>query len=257
MTVRVSTGSTAGDGDRRGAVGDRAADLLERAAHLLRRVLDAHEPGGLGDLERDRLPRSRLGGAVEVAHRGVGGAAAQLDQQVDDPLRRDRRQQRVDAALEPLGGLAGELVPARRAGDGDLVEVGRLDEHVRRGVADLGRRAAHDAGEAEHAAARAVGRVGDQEVLGVQRAVGVVQGGEALAGRGPADHDRGRDLGEVVGVQRLPEVEHHVVRDVDGQGDRPHAGALEAVLHPRGRGRGRVDAAHDARDERGRSPPRR
>ncbi len=138
---------------------------------------------------------------------------------------------------------------AGRARDRDLVEVRSLHQHVRRGVADLGRRPTHDPGQAEHAAAGSCGRVGDQQVLGVQGTVDVVERREALARRGPAHHDRRRDLGQVVRVERLPEVEHHVVRDVDRQRDGPHAGALEAVLHPGRRGRGRVDAAHDPRHE--------
>ena len=49
-------------------------------------------------------------------------------------------------------------------------------------------------------------------------------------------------------MQRLAQVEHDVVGDVDGQGDGTHACGGEAVLHP-GRRRGvRVDAAHEAGD---------
>ena len=56
------------------------------------------------------------------------------------------------------------------------------------------------------------------------------------------------ERGEVEGVQRLAEAEHDVVRDVDRQRDRPHAGLGEPGRHPpRGR-RGDVDAAHDAGD---------
>ena len=64
-----------------------------------------------------------------------------------------------------------------------------------------------------------------------------------------ASHDDGGgELAGVEGVQRLAQVEHDVVGDVDGQGDGPHTCGGEAVLHP-GRGRGgRVDAAHEAGD---------
>ena len=43
----------------------------------------------------------------------------------------------------------------------------------------------------------------------------------------------------VVGVQRLAQLEHHVVGDVDDRRDRADAAALEALLHPRGRRRPR------------------
>ena len=49
----------------------------------------------------------------------------------------------------------------------------------------------------------------------------------------------------VVAVDRLAELEHHVVGDVDGQRDRPHAGQLQPRGHPR---------AASAPPGRGRSP---
>ena len=50
----------------------------------------------------------------------------------------------------------------------------------------------------------------------------------------------------VVGVQRLAQLEHHVVGDVDDRRDRADAAALEALLHPRRRRGARVDAFDDA-----------
>ena len=55
-------------------------------------------------------------------------------------------------------------------------------------------------------------------------------------------------LGQVEGVQRLSQVEHHVVGHVHGEADRPHTRSREPVAHPlRARCHG-VDAAHDAGD---------
>ena len=53
----------------------------------------------------------------------------------------------------------------------------------------------------------------------------------------------------VVGVQRLPQFEHHVVGDVDDGGNRANAAALEPLLHPRRRRRRGVDAVDQPRDE--------
>ena len=39
-------------------------------------------------------------------------------------------------------------------------------------------------------------------------------------------------LQQLVSVQRLPDLHHHVVGDVDGERDRPHAGLLQAALQP-------------------------
>ena len=104
--------------------------------------------------------------------------------------------------------------------------------------------AAHHAGEADRAAV-----VGDQQVLGRQGAGHVVEGGELLALGRPAYDDRAGQLVAVVAVDRLAELEHHVVGDVDGQRDRPHAGELDPAGDvPRG-GRGRVEAGDGAGHE--------
>ena len=74
----------------------------------------------------------------------------------------------------------------------------------------------------------------------------VVERGQRLALPGAAHPDRARQLVAVVAVDRLAELEHDVVGDVDGQRDRPHPGQVQAAGQP-GRGRrGRVEAGHGA-----------
>ena len=90
--------------------------------------------------------------------------------------------------------------------------------------------AAHDAGDADRSAV-----VGDQQIVGVEGADDVVEGGDLLAGLGAADDDVALKLGPVVGVVGLAELEHDVVADVDGERDRAHAGLLDAAGHPGGR----------------------
>ena len=53
------------------------------------------------------------------------------------------------------------------------------------------------------------------------------------------------ELGEVVGVVRLAELEHHVVRDVDDVVDRAHAGTRQPLGHPRRRRPATRDAGED------------
>ena len=84
--------------------------------------------------------------------------------------------------------------------------------------ADLGGLPAHHPGEADRP-----GVVGDEQVVRVEGPVDVVEGAQPLAGPGPAHDDRAGQPVGVVGVQRLAELEHHVVGDVDGQRDRAHA----------------------------------
>ena len=229
-----------------------AADLLEAAYDGLAAVLDARHAvrvvGGHGDGAR-RGRRDDLGDA------GLGRAAREQHEQVDGALGGGRRGLRVDAALEALGRLGGQLVAARGAGDGHRVEVRGLDDDVggardhaglgvRDGVGDLGVGAAHHTGEADGAPA-----VGDDQVRGVQLALGAVEGGEQLALLGPADPDGSLDPGAVVGVQRLAELDHHVVGDVDGERDRTHAGLLQPALEPDRRAGLGVEAGHGARGE--------
>ena len=76
-------------------------------------------------------------------------------------------------------------------------------------------------------------------------AVDPVEGGQPLARSGAAYDDRAGELVAVEAVDRLTELEHHVVGDVDGQRDRPHAGQLDPAGHP---------VRESARPGRSRSP---
>ena len=197
--------------------GDRAADRLQDRDDLALEVDDADDLRREVDVHRHRY---RVGRGAHVGDVRVGDSPAVLDEQVDGELGRGGRERRVDAALEAARGLAGQLVPAGRARDGDRLEVRGLDEHVAGRRTDLGLGAAHDAGDRDGALAAVVG---DEQVARVEGAVDVVEGRQPLAGARTAHDDRALEGGEVEGVQRLAEAEHHVVRDVDRQRDRAHA----------------------------------
>ncbi len=109
---------------------------------------------------------------------------------------------------------------------------------------ELGGRAAHHPRQADRARV-----VGDEEVLLAQRARDPVEGGQLLPRGRAADPDRAGQLVAVVAVDRLAELEHHVVGDVDGQRDRAHAGELDPAGQPGRGGRGRVEAGHGAGHE--------
>ncbi len=76
-----------------------------------------------------------------------------------------------------------------------------------------------------------------------------VQRAQRLPRPCPADHDRAPQPVAVVAVDRLSELEHHVVGDVDRQRDRPHPGQLDPAGQPRWSGCCGVEAGHGARDE--------
>ena len=85
----------------------------------------------------------------------------------------------------------------------------------------------------------------------MERALLAVERDDLLARRGTTHDDAAAQRIEVVPVDRLAELEHDVVRDVDEQRDRSDAGELQPRDHPCGRGTRRVDPAHDARREDG------
>ena len=147
---------------------DVAADLAQRVDDVLPGVGQADQPGRQGGVEADRLARLAQ---VGVGDARVGHSPAELLQQVDGQLRGGRGEVGVDAALVALGGLGHQLVPARGPGHGGRVEVRGLDQDVGRGGGDLGGGAAHDPGDGQ----RRLPAVGDQQVLGQQRALDAVQ----------------------------------------------------------------------------------
>ena len=149
------------------------------------------------------------------------------------------RSKRLDASVMSGAG-------ATDARDRRRVEVRGLDEDVGRRAGDLGGRTAHDAGDGQ----RLLAAVGDEQVLGVQRALDVVERRELLATARPADDDRAATAGRrSKACSGWPSGEHDVVGDVDGERDRAHArpGSGACCIHA-GDGPRRVDAPHDPRD---------
>ena len=111
----------------------------------------------------------------------------------------------------------------------DRVEVGGLDEDVRRRRRNLAGGPAHDAGQSQ----RDLTAIGDEQVFRRALPLDVIEGGEPLPHPRAADGDRPRQGVQVEGMQGLPDEEHDVVGDVDRQRDRPHPGLGEPGPHPR------------------------
>ena len=188
-----------------------AAAGLEHAEDLLELHLGAQDrgdqsgsqvdPGRHRGLPDDRDVAADL--AAAVFHEQAGGAAGGG---VGEP--------RVDGAFETFGGLRRQPVPPEGVGDAGRGECRGL-QHDGRGLGgDLGGFPAHDAGDPDR-----TGVVGDQQVIGRERAADAVEGGDLLPLGGEPHPDRSLQFGRVVGVQWLPGLEHHVVGDVHGKGD--------------------------------------
>src|SRR5690606_758503 len=123
-----------------------------------------------------------------------------------------------------------EVVAAGLAGDAGGREVGGLDDDLGGAVGDLRLQAAHGAGHGDRPRP-----VGDEDVDGVEVAHDVVERLQPLALQRPPHHDLAGELVGVEGVQRLAELQHEVVGDVDGQRHRTHAGPDEPGAHPQRR----------------------
>ena len=121
-------------------------------------------------------------------------------------------------------------------------EGGRLEEHVRCGRPHLGDLTTHHAAERDRTL-----QIADQQIVRRADAVHPVERPDHLAVGGRAHDDAGSGQSmQIEPVERLPELEHRVVRRVDDRVDRPHPAGDEPRLGLQRRG-SRGDAAEHPR----------
>ena len=124
------------------------------------------------------------------------------------------------------------------------IEPGSFDEDVLRLGRDHCVPAAHDAGETDGFLL-----VGDDEVIGIERALHSVQSPQLLAFAGAADDDAALELVEVKDVGGLANGERAVIRGVDRVGD----GFLLEQTEALGDDAGGGDDLHIAQRARGKA----
>lgn len=78
--------------------------------------------------------------------------------------------------------------------------------------------------------------------IGTQADFLTIEQHQLLAFFGQAHTDAAVDFGKIKSVQRLAQLQHHVVGDIDGSVDAAHVGATQALNHPQG-WLGQVDVA--------------
>ena len=166
-------------------------------------------------------------------------ASPQQLHQLTGPVDGGQRVHGVQALLE-LGGRLGAHTQGQRApADAGAVEAGGLEHHVVGVVHDLGVQPAHDARQTYRPAL-----VGNDQMVGVQRVLPAVQGGELFALSGTADDDLPAvDIAVVEGVHGLAVLQHDVVGDVHDVVDGPHSHGAKPLPHPLGGG-GDLHVAH-------------
>ena len=193
-----------------------AARASSGADFLAEQTADASRPKG-------DSPR-RLVNRIGVDHADRDARAGPFGEQLRRSVRAEPCQPRFLALLEPRAGLAAQRVALRRAPDRDRIEDGRLDDRRGGRLGHLAVGATHHPGEPDRAL-----RIGDDQGLGRQRPLNVIERDDPLAfpGRPDDDHAAGHGRG-VEDVDRLAQLEHHVVARVDGVRDRAHARRRQA-----------------------------
>ena len=228
--------------DRQALAGhlDVAARAPEQRRLRLGVEVERQEPSDAWSRGVDRRGREPCAGGPPLRCRRGHGRIGRDRHQVCGARDGECSTLRVDAALEARARLADEAEAPRGPADRRRVPDGALEQDAARPGMHLGALATHDTGERRRSLT-----VVDDEVAGDERPVGAVERAQHLAsGRiAHAEHPAGHTV-EVERVQRLAELEHHVVRDVDDTVDRAHAALREARPQPQRR------AAHDRTLER-------
>ncbi len=233
-------------GDRlRGLQSHDEAEAREDIEDLLDAELGAEEPVESRHAKREvhRLRGHRIG----VHDARCDCAAADLGDEGGGAIGSGSTRGAIDAALEPDRRLGDEAEAPTRPADRRRIEPRGFEQHVHGAVVDLGRLAAHDAGESDRSR-----RVRDQKRVVRELALHAVERRELLAlARKPHPYrdTPGLVAGEQVRVERverLPEFEHDVVGDVHDVVERTPAGGDDPLGEPVGR-RANLDAADDPR----------
>ena len=162
----------------------------------------------------------------------AGFATGDFQQQASGALHGFTGQLPVHATLVAVRGIGVQAVGTGLASDGDLIEESAFEEDVTggRGV-DAAVLAPHHAGNRQGA-----GVVGNHQGIATQGDFLAVEQHQLLAFFSHAHADAAIDLREIESVQRLAQLDHHVVGDVDGGVDAAHVGTTQALDHPQ-RGR--------------------
>ncbi len=235
-------GRSARDGFRV-AAGLGTSQCREDASDFGRGNLDAQHAGQLRQSQHDRVALEDS--LTDIDHAAGQLAASQLQDQLATATTGPIDSDGVDASLETKRRWAVQDQTAGRRTDREWREIGRFDQQISRRVGDFRLGAAHYPAQRDR-----LRRVGDYACPGSQLVRLVVDRFELLAGNGFADHNLlTRQLGEIKGVQRLPTLHHHIVRDVHDVVDRRRTDARQSINQPP-----RTGSDGHAADDAGRVP---
>ncbi len=170
----------------------------------------------------------------------AGFTTGDFQQQASGALHGFTGQLPVHATLVSVRSIGVQAVGTGLARHSDLVKERTFQEHVARGRGHTAVLTTHYAGNRQ-----STSMVGDHQRIAAQADFLTVEQYQLLALFRHTHADAAIDFGEIERVQRLTQLEHHVVGDVDGSVDTAHFGAAQSFNHPQ-RGRpGQVNVTDD------------
>ena len=133
----------------------------------------------------------------------------------------------IDPALEAIARIARQIQSPRRAANARRQEVSGFEQNIFRRVGDAGFFATHHAANADRALL-----VRDDQILRRERVGLAVEREKLFAFAREAHVDFALQFVRIERVRRLPELEHHEIRDVDDVVDRAQPDGLQFRAQP-------------------------
>ena len=207
------------------------AQLAQGCFHLLARDIHARAGGDAADGADDGLRRLQMLVVVVMAAYHV--ARVQQVHQLAGALQRGHDGLFGYAALKAAAGFSADAHAAGGNARDGAVEGGALKHHLTGAVGDFAFLAAHDAGQT-----RGAFRIADQQIGAGQGMILAVQRAQRFAILGGAYDDlAAAHLVQIKGVHGMAGFQHHIVGDIYNVIDGAHAGGVEHLPQPHGRGR--------------------
>ncbi len=187
--------------------------------------------------QRNRGDRRQMLLADHFNH-GAGFATGDFQQQASGPLHGFTGQLPVHTTLVAVRSVSMQTIGTRLAGHRNGVEERAFQENIAGTGSHAAVLATHDTGDCQRALV-----IGNDQRVGTQADFLTVEQNELLALLGHAHTNPAVDFGQIKRMQRLTQLQHHVVGDVDSGIDAAHVGTTQTLDHPQ-RGRTRqVDIA--------------
>ncbi|KPX71946.1 Uncharacterized protein ALO35_05773 [Pseudomonas amygdali pv. lachrymans] len=164
-----------------------------------------------------------------------------FQQQASSPLHGFTGQLPVNTTLVTVRGIGVQAVGTRLASHRDGVEESTFQEDIASAGSHAAVLATHDPGDCQSTLV-----VGNDQSVGTQADFLTVEQNELLALLRHAHTNAAVDFGQIESMQRLTQLEHHVVGDIDSGIDAAHVGTTQTLDHPQRSRTRQINVADDA-----------